>query len=71
MPFQVGDAIYNKVTHEEGRVVRITGSASGGSASGVDYIVSVTPHPNWNMLATEVFWPESQVRSAGAEPVRS
>ena len=58
MQFTVGDIIHNRVTEEEGRVVRI---AEIGPDR-VGYIVAIGPDANWYFTGREALWPESQVK---------
>jgi hypothetical protein len=52
--FLLGQRVYNKMTGEEGTVVRALDSSS--------YIVSVVPHPSWGITdAKEVLWQKSQM----------
>jgi len=59
MQFRVGDTVQNKLTREEGLVVRIA-DATGDNPAG--YIVLVTVNPRWGMSPQEALWPESQVK---------
>jgi len=66
MAIHVGDVVYNKGTGEEGRVLRTVEIEDG-----IGYVVSVEPHSNWSMPATEALWPKAEVKPAGAQRVRS
>jgi hypothetical protein len=57
MQFQVGVIIHNKVTQEEGRIVRIADLPGYGPC----YIVSVAPGGNWSTAEKEVIWKQSEV----------
>jgi hypothetical protein len=52
--FSPGQRVYNKMTGEEGTVVRAIDSNT--------YIVSVVPHPSWGISnSMEVLWQKSQI----------
>lgn len=57
MQFKVGDIVHNKITQEEGRIVRIADLPDYG----VCYIVSVAPNPVGSSAAKEVLWKRSEV----------
>jgi hypothetical protein len=57
MQFMVGDIVHNKVTQEEGRIVRLADLPGYGSC----YIVSVAPSVNWGTAEKEVIWKQSEV----------
>jgi hypothetical protein len=58
MRFNVGDIVHNKITQEEGRIVR----TADWSPEMLGYIVSVALDPQiWHTPTTEALWPESQV----------
>jgi len=57
MQFKVGDIIHNKITREEGRIVRIADLPGYGLC----YIVSVTPNKVWSTPAMEAIWQKSEV----------
>jgi hypothetical protein len=57
MQFNVGDIIHNKITQEEGQIVRIADLPGHG----VCYIVSVAPNPILGMAAKEALWKRSEV----------
>jgi hypothetical protein len=57
MQFKVGDIVHNKITREEGRIVRTADLPDYGLC----YIVSVAPNPLWGTAAKEVIWKRSQV----------
>jgi hypothetical protein len=59
MQFEVGDIIHNKMTQEEGRIVRIADLPGYG----VCYIVSVAPNPTGGPGAKEALWKRSEVSS--------
>jgi hypothetical protein len=59
MNFKLGDVIHNKITKEEGRVVRIANATDDNPAA---YIVLVTPNPRWGMTPIEVIWRATQVK---------
>jgi hypothetical protein len=65
--FNIGDTVRNKITHEEGRIVRIADLIKDGVA----YIVSIVPYPNWSTSATEVLWRESEVTKPEVQRVLS
>ena len=57
MQFKVGDIVHNKITREEGRIVRIADLPGHGLC----YIVSVAPNKTWGMTEKEVIWKRSEV----------
>jgi hypothetical protein len=57
MQFKVGDIVRNKLTQEEGRIVRISDSKQGRVA----YVVSLCLDPLWGETEREALWIESQV----------
>jgi hypothetical protein len=59
MRFKVGDTIHNKVTQEEGRIVRVA-NATDDSPAG--YVVLVAVSPLWRVAPIEALWPETQVK---------
>jgi hypothetical protein len=60
--FTVEDIVRNKVTQEDGRVVRI---AENLADYGFCYIVSLTPNPAFGMAAREAVWRQSEVTRLG------
>ncbi|MFZ0317488.1 MAG: hypothetical protein WAL56_00045 [Candidatus Sulfotelmatobacter sp.] len=66
MRYNIGEIVHNQRTQESAQVVRIAETEFG-----CGYIVSVLPHPNWGIPATEALWPESEVKNIGAERVPS
>lgn len=56
MQFKVGDIVRDKLTQEEGRIVRITDSNGK-----VAYVVSLRLDPIWGETEREALWIESQV----------
>jgi len=59
MQFKVGDIVRNKLTQEEGRIVRITDSREGKGT--VAYVVSVCLDPRWGETEIEALWIQSEV----------
>jgi hypothetical protein len=59
MQFKVGDIIRNKLTHEAGRIVRITDSKQRKDE--VAYVVSVCLDPRWGETEIEALWIQSEV----------
>ena len=59
MQFKVGDVVHNKITREEGRIVRIADLPGYGLC----YIVSVAPNKVWGAAVKEAIWQRSEVRS--------
>jgi hypothetical protein len=59
MRFEVGEIIYNTISREEGRILRI---ADRSLLAKDAYVVLIRPSPNWNMTAREAIWPESEVK---------
>jgi hypothetical protein len=59
MQFDVGDIVHNKITQEEGRIVRIAELPGRGLC----YIVSVAPNPVWGATEKEAIWKRSEVIS--------
>ena len=57
MQFIVGDIVHNKITQEEGRIVRI----ADPPGYGLCYIVLVAPSGNWGEAEKEVIWKQSEV----------
>jgi hypothetical protein len=58
MRFNLGDIVHNKITQEEGRIVRI----ADNRPEVVAYIVSVALDPQiWRTPTKEALWPESQI----------
>jgi hypothetical protein len=57
MQFKVGDVVHNKITREEGRIVRIADLPGYG----ICYIVSVVPDENRGTTAKEAIWQNSEV----------
>ena len=55
--FIVGDVVHNKITQEEGRIVRI----ADPPGYGLCYIVLVAPSGNWGEAEKEVIWKQSEV----------
>jgi hypothetical protein len=55
--FKVGDIIHNKITQEEGQIVRIADLPDHG----VCYVVSIGPDPNLGTAAKEALWKRSEV----------
>jgi hypothetical protein len=59
MQFDVGDIVHNKITQEDGRIVRIADLPGRGLC----YIVSVAPNPVWGATEKEAIWKRSEVSS--------
>jgi hypothetical protein len=58
MRFNIGEVVHNKITQEEGRIVRIADI----SPDVVGVIVSLRLDPQvWHAPTTEALWLESQV----------
>src|SRR5208282_1250607 len=57
MQFNVGDIVHNKITREEGRIVRIADLPGHGLC----YIVSVIPGAIWGTAEKEAIWKRSDV----------
>jgi hypothetical protein len=57
---RVGDIVHNKLTRENGRVVRIADLPQ----CGVAYIVSVILDPNWGAQEKEAVWTKSQIEAS-------
>jgi hypothetical protein len=57
MQFKVGDVVHNKVTREEGRIVRIADLPDYGLC----YIVSVALNQTWGATPREAIWKRSEV----------
>jgi hypothetical protein len=60
--FTVEDTVHNKVTQEDGRIVRI---AEDLAHYGFSYIVSIAPNPALGMPGREVIWRQSEVTRLG------
>jgi hypothetical protein len=57
MRFEVGDIVHNKITREEGRIVRIA------ECTRPCYVVSVALDQTiWHAPAREALWSESEVK---------
>jgi GAF domain-containing protein len=56
--FTVEDILHNKITQEDGRIVRI---AEDLADHGLCYIVSIAPDPALGMAAREAIWRQSEV----------
>jgi hypothetical protein len=58
MKFKVGQTVQNKMTQQDGRVVRIAETALGSA-----YIVSITLDERWGKTNQEALWPEADVKT--------
>jgi hypothetical protein len=61
MRCKVGDIVRNKISKEEGRIVRIDDL----SGYGLCYIVSVAPNPALGDPVREAIWQRSEVTRSG------
>jgi hypothetical protein len=57
MQFKVGDIVHNKITREEGRIVRVEDLPGYGLC----YIVSIAPNPVWGSTEKEAVWRRSEI----------
>jgi hypothetical protein len=57
MQFKVGDIVHNKITQEEGRILRIADIPGYG----LGYIVAIAPNPARGTTANEAIWKRSEV----------
>jgi hypothetical protein len=57
MQFKVGDVVHNKISQEEGHIVRIVDL----TGYGLCYIVSVVPAESRGTTAKEAIWKRSEV----------
>jgi hypothetical protein len=57
MQFKVGDVVHNRITQEEGSIVRIADLPGHGLC----YIVSVVPNESRGTTAKEAVWKRSEV----------
>lgn len=60
--FTVEDIVHNRVTQEDGRIVRV---AEDLADYGFCYVVSITPNPASGMPAREAIWRQSEVTRLG------
>jgi hypothetical protein len=56
---EVGQVVFNKITQEKGRIVRIFTLDEK-----VVYIVAVALDSRWGVAETEILWPESEIKAA-------
>jgi hypothetical protein len=57
MQFKVGDVVHNKISQEEGHIVRIADLPG----LGLCYVVSVAPNESRGTTAKEAIWKRSEV----------